>query len=194
MEIFTLAASIVAIVISVYSLSFNRRLEHETSSQTLIHDQYELCRVLDVLRVDNPDLSHMLPLPAQTGGDTWKHYEVFKQLVRSIHEAAGPITEASRARMYLREHATALDVCNIYEQTLLQRELAQRARDKGRFSILDGLARYYEERMLRSPRMRFHWDNGASDMMEQGTRDRYDKNVRNSYPGDRIDAKSPLDD
>ena len=46
--------------------------------------------------------------------------------------------------------------------------------------------------MLRNPRLRFHWDNGASDMMETSTLERYDKNVRNKYPGDFTDDKSPL--
>lgn len=202
MESLAVAASLVAIAISVYALKIHRRLEHETSAQTLIHDQYELCRVLDLLRVEHPEVSHMLALPAQSGheskdesgGETWKNYRLFKEHVRCLLETDGPITEAARVRMYLQEHAMALHVCDIYEQTLYQRELAERARDKKRFEVLDMLAQYYEARMLRSPRLRFHWDHGASDMMEQSTRDRYDEKVRKAYPDDPVDDKSPLED
>jgi hypothetical protein len=193
MEILAVAASFAAIVISVYSLTFKRRLEHETSTQTLIHDQYELCRVLDLLRVEHPEVSHMLALPAQTKRETWRNYQVFKNHVRQLIAKGGPVTDAERGRLYLKEHATALHVCDIYEQTLLQRQLAEKAGDKNRFEVLDALAQYYEKRMLRSPRLRFHWDHGASDMVEQSTRDRYDEMVR-EHPGDWPDPQSPLDD
>ena len=194
MEILSVVAAFSAIIISVYALKFNRRLEHETSTQTLIHDQYELCRVLDLLRVEHPEVSHILCLPAQERPDTWKRYKHCKELVRRLVEKDDGLTEANRARMYLTEHATALDVCNIYEQTLLQRDLAQEANDEKRFKVLDDLAEYYEKRMLRNPRLRFHWDQGASDMMEKKTRDRYDEKVRRAYPNDPSDAQSPLDD
>jgi hypothetical protein len=185
--------SIIAAIISVISLTRQIRLGHETTTQKLIHDQYQLCRALDLLRVDNPKVSHMLALPAQYGGKPWRNYERFKNYVCQLFSDNGSITEASRARIYLQEHATALHVYDIYEQTLLQRNLAKQAGDKGRFKVLDELAVYYEDRMLRNPRLRFHWDNGGSDMMEKSTLERYDRNVRNKYPGDFTDDKSPLD-
>lgn len=190
----SLIGSVAAIVISLYSLRRGRLLEHEASTQTLIHDQYELCRVLDLLRIEHPEVSHMLPLPSLGEGDTWKNYQLLKNLVRRMVEGDHQVTEADRSRMYLKEHATTLDVCNIYGQTLLQRELAEQAGDKNRFKVLDALAQYYEARMLRSPRLRFHWDHGASDMMEQSTRDRYDEKVRKAYHDDWSDPKSPLED
>jgi hypothetical protein len=122
--------------------------------------------VLDLLRVDHPEVSHMLALPVLDGSDTWKNYHLLKTQVRHLIEAEGPVTDAARSRLYLKEHATALHVCDIYEQTLYQRRLAEKAGDKNRFEVLDMLAQYYETGMLRSPRFRYHWDNGASDMME----------------------------
>jgi hypothetical protein len=192
MELFAVIASMLAVGVSVYTLKFQRRLEHETSSQTLIHDQYELCRVLDVLRVEHPEVSHMLALPAQSGDEPWVNYALFKSCVRVMLEKQGPIDEGTMARLYLQEHATALHVCDIYEQTLYQRELAEAARDRRRFHILDTLAQYYETRMLRNPRLRYHWDHGTSDMMEKSTRDRYDEKVRRAYPKDPIDATLPI--
>jgi len=192
-DLLTLAASFVAIVISVYTLSVNRRLEHETSTQTLIHDQYELCRILDLLRVEHPEISHMLALPTRSEGETWKNYDLFKDHVRRLHQSDDQITEAARACIYLKEHATALHVCDIYEQTLYQKQLAENARDKNRLEVLDMLAQYYETRMLRSPRFRFHWDHGASDMLEPFTRARYDEKVRKAYPDDPVDTKSPIE-
>ena len=91
-EVLTFFLSLVAIIISIYTLTFQRRLGHEISTQTLIHDQYELCRVLDLERVEHPEVSHMLALPAQNG-DIWKHYRTFKTQVRHLIEAQGPITE-----------------------------------------------------------------------------------------------------
>ena len=194
LEGLTLVTAVAAIGISLYTLKFNRRMEHEVATQTLIHDQYELCRQLDLLRIDHPEVSHMLPLPAQGGEQPWKIYEVFRRHVRTMVAQDGPITDAMRSRMYLKEHAIALDVCNIYEQTLLQRELAKEADDAHRFKVLDELAEYYEKKMLRSPRMRFHWDNGASDMMEIKTRKRYDEKVRGAYPAEKADSRLPFDD
>ncbi|PYQ28836.1 MAG: hypothetical protein DMF56_14275 [Acidobacteria bacterium] len=54
METLAVLASLAAIAISIYALTFQKRLEHEIATQTLIHNQYELCRVLDLLRVDHP--------------------------------------------------------------------------------------------------------------------------------------------
>lgn len=193
MDVLTFLASLAAVLISIYALTFQRRLGHEISTQTLIHDQYELCRALDLLRVDHPEVSHMLALPVRKGNDTWRHYDTFKRHVRAI-EKQGPDVEAARASLYLKEHATALHVCDIYEQTLYQRRLAEEAGDKKRFAVLDMLAQYYETGMLRSPRFRYHWDNGASDMMEPSTKARYDQKVRAAYPDEAADPKSPLED
>jgi hypothetical protein len=191
MELIAVIASMLAVCVSIYTLKFQRRLEHETSGQTLIHDQYELCRVLDVLRVEHPEVSHILALPTQSG-EPWANYELFKSYVRVMLEKQGPIEEGTMARLYLQEHATALHVCDIYEQTLYQRELAEAARDRRRFHVLDTLVQYYETRMLRNPRLRYHWDHGTSDMMEQSTRDRYNERVRRAYPKDPVDATLPI--
>jgi hypothetical protein len=178
----SLVVSIIAIIISLFTLFWNRRMGHEATTQKLIHDQYELCRVLDVLRVDHPEVSHVLALPMQTGYEPWKNYQLFKSYVRQLISGNGPVKEADRVRVYLQEHATALHVYDIYEQTLFQRDLAKRAGDKSRFKVLDTLAQYYEGRTLRNPRLRFHWENGASDMMEKSTQERYDQKVRESLP------------
>ena len=81
-----------------------------------------------------------------------------------------------------------------YEQTLLQRELAENATVEARLKVLNDLADYYEKRMLRNPRLRYHWDHGGSDMMDRKTRDRYDKNVREAFADDPTDTKSPIED
>ena len=140
----------------------------------------------------------MLAVPARStekksSERTWENYELFKTQVRCLLEGDGPITDKVRIRLYLQEHATALHVCNIYEQTLEQRSLAERAHDKGRLEVLNGLVKYYEDRMLRNPRLRFHWEHGASDMMEESTRNQYEKNVRKRHPHDPVDDESPLD-
>jgi hypothetical protein len=184
-------SALVALVISIYALTFHRRLGHETSTQTLIHAQYELCRALDTLRVQHPEISHMLALPSK-GTEPWRNYRDFKRQVR--HLAAKPITEKMKARLYLQEHATALHVFDIYEQTLHQRRLAKTARDTNRFNVLDELVKYYETRMLRSPRLRFHWEKGGSDMMDPATIKRYDARVRRKYPHELPDDKSPLEE
>src|SRR5262249_52069064 len=146
------------------------------------------------LRVEHPEMSHMLALPAQSGEEPWKNYNLLKRSVRRLFLHDGSLTEVTRARVYLQEQATALHVCDIYEQTLYQRKLAKQAGDKSRFKVLDMLAEYYEGRLLRNPRLRFHWDNGASDMMEESTLKRYDENVRTAYRRDFKDGRSPLDD
>lgn len=102
--------SIIAAIISVISLTRQTRLGHEATTQKLIHDQYQLCRALDLLRVDNLEVSHLLALPAQYGGKPWRNYERFKNYVCQLFSDNGSITEASRARIYLQEHATALHV------------------------------------------------------------------------------------
>lgn len=195
-EFLALGASFLAVAVSVFTLNVQRRLEHETSSQTLIHDQYELCRVLDVLRVEHPEVSHLLALPARSGPRPWENYHLFKDHVRKLfpREEGAKFSTGLAARLYLQEHATALHVCDIYEQTLYQRDLAKGAGDKKRFEVLDMLAIYYETRMLRNPRLRYHWDHGASDMMEESTRQRYDRTVRQAFPDDYVDPFSPLED
>jgi hypothetical protein len=101
----------------------------------------------------------------------------------------------TRAALYLKEHATALHVCDIYEQTLLQLDLALRARDRRRKKVLSELVDYYERKMLRSPRLRFHWRNGGSDMMEEPTVQRFIAQVENKHTDvDYADQYSPLDD
>src|SRR4030095_7779208 len=166
-------------------LRSQRKLEHETASQTLIHNQYDLCRALDLLRVDHPEVSRMLALPAESDATRWDNYHLFKRHVATIlrHKSNDNITEADRAELYLQEHATALHVCNIYEQTRLQHDLAIAAKDERRMVDLQMLLDYYEKQMLRNPRLRYHWDHGVSDMMAKPTRKRYEENV-NGILGD----------
>jgi hypothetical protein len=187
--------SLVAVAISVYALKAQKDLGHETATQTLIHDQYALCRVLDQMRVEFPETSHVLALPAQSGDNVWKNYHLFKAGVRKLLvKDGGAATDSDRAKLYLQEHAVALHVFDIYEQTMYQHSLAEEAGDKARAGVLSMLVEYYEKRMLRNPRLRFHWDNGGSDMMETSTRDRYDEKVRKAFPTDKPDDTSPLDD
>ncbi|MBI5433161.1 MAG: hypothetical protein HZA52_10060 [Planctomycetes bacterium] len=192
LESFAHLAAVIAIVVSLWSVRGQRDLEHESYTQTLIHDQYELCRVLDALRVEHPEISHMLALPAQSGDKVWETYELFEREVRALFDPKEDLAR-SRAALYLQEHAVALHVADIYEQTLYQHELAKDSGDDARAEVLEMLCKYYEGRMLRNPRLRYHWDHGVSDMMETSTRIRYDHNVREAYPDDPVDATSPLE-
>lgn len=194
-DLMTQAASLLAIMISLYTLATQRRMGHEVSTQTLIHDQYNLCRALDMLRVDVPEVSHVLalPAPATSGRDTWDTYETFRGYVRTLIESDGPVTEQTRYRLYLKEHATCLHVANIYEQTVLQHGLAEKARDKQRKKVLQDLLTYYETKMLRNPRFRFHWDHGVSDMMDDATVKQFTANVVKERMNEKPDEHSPLD-
>jgi hypothetical protein len=193
-EVAAQVATVGAILLGIYTLQAQRKLEHETAAQTLIHDQYELCRALDEMRVETPEMSHMLALPEQSkAGDPWGNYDLFKAKVKSHVESQGKISDGRRAKFYLQEHAVALHVVDIYEQTLFQRQLAKEAGDALRENILRSLCEYYEQRMLRNPRFRYHWDHGASDMMESSTRDVFDVKVRKAFPNDPTDDTSPID-
>ena len=189
----TMLASAFAVIVSLYALNKQRTQSHEISTQTLIHDQYDLCRALDQIRTEHPELSHILALPAQDGGVVWATYEDFRKQVRRLFEDKDR-NVAARAAMYLKEHSVALHVFNIYEQTLLQKDLAEKADDKDRIKVLRELTDYYEKHMLRNPRLRYHWKHGGSDMMDGKTRDRYDKYVRQAFADDPTDSKSPIDD
>ena len=187
-------AAVVAIVVSLVALYGQRDLEHESYTQTLIHDQYELCRVLDEIRVRHPEVSHMLALPVQNPSvDAWANYQEFKHLVRSLFDDDGSISRKEQATLYLQEHAMALHVADIYEQSLYQLQLATQSEDERRAEVLRMLCQYYEQRMLRNPRLRFHWDHGVSDMMEADTRRKFDLCVRSAFPDDPVDTASPLD-
>jgi len=195
MEELTFIASAVAVTISLYALKMQRELGHETSTQTLIHAQYELCRVLDQMRVEHPEISHVLALPvlgAETPEMTWQNYKDFKDRVRDMFDAKEQASVAERAKLYLKEHAMALHVFDIYEQTLKQRKLAEKAGDWDRLKVLKMLSDYYERCLLRNPRLRFHWDRGGSDMMDDETRERYECVVRKSF-NETADDTSPLD-
>lgn len=187
----TAALTLAAVIVSMYTIWKTRRLEHETASQTLIHDQYELCRVLDEQRVEFPETSHVLVLPVVESETPWTNYLAMKRHVGSLFPE--PVSDRDRAKLYLQEQATALHVCDIYEQTLLQHKLAKKANDETRKKVLTDLIAYYETCMLRNPRLRYHWHHGARDMMEPDTRESYDKNVDDRNPNDLIDFSSPLD-
>lgn len=177
------------------SLHEERRLAYDTSTQQIIHDQYELCRVLDQLRVEHPEISHMLALPSQDPSTpTWASYELFKRKVRSAFNTRSPISASERDKLYLQEHAVALHVFDIYEQTVIQWQAASEAGDKERAGILKMLVDYYEGRMLRNPRLRYHWNHGGSDMLEKATRARYSATVldKKKFPSDWTDQTSPI--
>jgi hypothetical protein len=188
-----MVGSIVAVVISIYALWMQRQQGHEVSTQTQIHAQYELCRALDQLRVEHPEVSHILALPSLTADDTWINYKLFKSHVRSLFSESERQDPGERAKFYLKEHAVALNVFDIYEQTVNQRMLAEKAGDKGRYEMLHALVDYYEKRMLRNPRLRFHWDHGGSDMLEADSRNYFARNVQQAFPTDPVDDKSPLE-
>jgi hypothetical protein len=180
------------------SIEEGRKLAYDNATQQIIHDQYELCRVLDQLRVEHPELSHMLALPASDPADPWKNYRVFKEKVGVVlSEGKNTITAADRDKLILQEHAVALHVFDIYEQTVYQWQAAAAVKDNQRAEILKMLVEYYEGRMLRNPRLRYHWNHGGADMLEENpTRQRYNQFVginSHRYPNDFVDNDSPLD-
>jgi hypothetical protein len=170
-------------------------LAYDSATQQIVHNQYELCRVLDQLRVEHPEISHMLALPSQDpASPPWANYEIFKRKVRSALTAESKTPATDRDKLYLQEHAVALHVFDIYEQTVIQWQAASVAGDQERAEILKMLVDYYEGRMLRNPRLRYHWNHGGSDMLEESTRRRYSANVldKKRFPSDWTDATSPI--
>jgi hypothetical protein len=184
------------------STEVGRALAYSNATQQIIHDQYELCRELDQMRVEHPEVSHVLMLPSAIPNDPWVNYRKFKGNVRELlSDGKETISAADRSKLLLQEHAVALNVFDIYEQTIYQWEAAAAAKDTQRAEILKMLVDYYEKRMLRNPRLRYHWRNGGSDMMEEvPTRQRYNQHVEidsnevdSRYPHDFVDDLSPLD-
>lgn len=184
-------------------LTLQQKLQHEVETQTLIHDQYELCRDLDKIRVEQPQISHLLALPTKAGVSEWANYDLFRANVKAIVSKNRPPTKsdggasdewlAAAATLYLQEHAVALHVFDIYEQTLLQFGAAESAQDKERTKVLRDLLDYYEQKLLRNPRLRYHWSHGGEDLMDPSTKTRYAANVVAAFPKDPTDALSVFD-
>lgn len=224
LDVIAVVLSVIAVVCGLGAIWSQLKVGSDSSAQTLVHDQYELCRVLDQLRVEHPEISHMLALPrldTENPGEVWSNYALVRGHVRAflvdgIEASAFPdaapseveADAAARGKLYLQEHAVALHVFDIYEQTLYQRDLAKLAAPEGgwhgleifvpesdrqRLQVLNALVNYYHEHMLRNPRLRYHWDHGGADMMEESTRRTYGERVRAAFPNDYTDWASPLE-
>jgi hypothetical protein len=186
------------------SIEEGRQLAYDNSTQQIIHAQYGLCREIDQIRLDHPELSHMFELPTTNLANPWTNYQITKEMVsRILLDKIGnrKLKAADKDNIVLKERAVGLRVFDIYEQTILQWQVAEAAKDEKRANLLKSLVEYYEQRMLRNPRLRYHWLHGGSDMMEEATRNRYNQNVgidlpengNAIYPSDFVDWHSPLD-
>lgn len=175
------------------SIQESTRLTYSNATQQIIHDQYELCRILDQMRVEHPEISHMMAIPAESNtADPWINYRDFKiKVANFIKQSKDPI---SADQLYLEESAIALHIFDIYEQTLFQWKTSIEAGDSARSIDLKMLINYYEGRMLRNPRLRYHWHHGGSDILEENpSRKRFKEMVEQRYAQDWIDNKSPLE-
>ncbi len=182
MDYLPIALSIIAGIISAYSLYNTIQTRKDTSRAQIIRDAYSVFFDLDRLHLQNWQLAHLFVTP-----DRYKEVvgQIAKRKKYSFDE---------RSELMLRERAIAYLIFDNYEHTLYQWEQAVNARDKGRADFLGEVLGYLTLKTLRNPRLLYYWAL-ESEHYEAWIHEHYKENVlaNAKYPLEsKPDIKGPF--
>jgi hypothetical protein len=164
-------AATLAVAVSIYSYVRSVRLTQSLNHVDSLRRQYDEFNELSALRIEYPEVSHVLELP--------ELYESVRLRVAAQMRSQEP---SQRSATELRERAVALRVFELYEQTLYHRKIAAECGNKNDVDFFDEVLSYMTERLLRNPRLAYFWchdsGEGLATYFEPHTRDHYDLHVR----------------
>ncbi len=147
-EIMAFVFSIVAIVISGYSL-LEGRWQHQDERNTEILDSvYE--DWIDLANRDDWRVQHLIESP-----DT---YYLVRDVARRL---TVNFSEEEKARTFLVERATVNIVFTNFEHLLKQWMLAEELGDESRLGVLREEVDFYAEVYLRNPRLLWYWSESG---------------------------------
>lgn len=143
-EAIAVVLSIIALVVSGYSLIAAQRQHRDERATELLDQLYE-----DWDQMAAPErweVSHLNEVPAT--------YEHTRDVLRAY--AAGlPLQE--KRRIYLLERTTAVRIFSAFELALNQWRRAVNIGDQDRVSMLNQEIHFYVETFLRNPRLLWYW-------------------------------------
>jgi len=159
--------SIVALLVSGYSLIVSQRLHQDERATELVHQMY--ADYLDLVSPELWEVGHLQEVPA--------NYEASRDFLRA-HATALPPEE--QRRVYALERTMATRVLTVFELHLRQWERALAIEDEDREDQLRLELDFWAEFALRNPRLLWFWDEGGLvETMDDPTVEFYDARVLN---------------
>ena len=165
----SLVISLLAIVVSVTSMSLTWFVARDTAKATAIKEAYGAFFEMLKVQQANWQQGHLFALPDR--------YQIVKQQVAAATAGASP---ALRAELLLKERAVADYIFTIYEENLYLKRHAKDVGDTQRLRFLTEVEAYLTGKVLRNPRLLWYWSKaggGLSESYEEETKAHYDATV-----------------
>ncbi|HMU09339.1 MAG TPA: hypothetical protein PKC54_04990 [Ferruginibacter sp.] len=137
--------SILAILISGYSIYISTRQYSEDKESRYIQNTYTTFFAVDRLNIENPKASHLFCLPRDYSiVDSLVHNAFLKDTTNSIEEAI------------LKERSLAMHIFDYYEEITFKIRQAQNFDDDSQARFLNDELDYFI-RILQNPRLLYYW-------------------------------------
>lgn len=165
-DLVSLGLSVVALLLSIYSVQASNRAARDASRLDTVKTQYSLFRDLAAVQLQHPLMSHMFSTDD-------RNYDFN---VTRIASSGAAKDAAQKAKLLLEEEGVANYIFTTYEETYQYWDRARKEHDDARVTLLGKDLSYYSS-LLCNRRLLWYWDidNGL------GYATQYDIEVTNYY-------------
>ena len=173
---YSIILSILATIISSYSIYLSKNLHSDNSSSQIIRENYKDFLDLHLIRAEYPLYSHIFV-------NRYKYLET-KNLIKGAVKLK---TKEERIEMQLVESALARRVFTMYEHSYYQWQNSVRFSEESRIKFLKLVLDHFTNVLLKNPRLVWYWSENGGDFNKY-----YEKEVVEYYNSHVLKKRSDL--
>ena len=151
-EILAIFFSLVAIVISGYSLHIGKKQHEDLSAAETLDRLYSELNDIVGSSIDAWEVRHL--------DETPQTYYQTRDLIRTLTK---DLSDEEKTKILLKERATANLIFISFEHHLKQWNLAKHSKDNTRLLMMQEEMDYYANLYLRNPRLLWYWSEEGGD-------------------------------
>lgn len=140
--------SLLAICLSIFSMYYSNKVHSDSTSSSMIRENYNDFLDLHLIRSEHPLQSHIFVSVAE--------YENFKF---KIFDATKKITLEKRIENQLIEAGLARRIFSMYEHSYFQWKNSKEFSEKSRINFLKLVLDYFTNTLLKNPRLAWYWSS-----------------------------------
>jgi len=165
----SIITSVLALTISLISLSYTYMSSRETSASDAVKSSYSIFLDMAKIEQQNSRIMHVFTLS-----------NTYPSVVAKVKLATKDLTLAERSQLVLAERSLAEYIFTTFEYSLYEHKVAVDFHDNAKAQFLKEVLDYFTARLLRNPRLLYYWDKkggGLSTLYEDWTNAYYDSHV-----------------
>ena len=180
---FSRITSLIALVISIISLSYSYISSRESSASDAVKTSYSIFLDMSKMQQQNSKVMHVFALS-----------NVYPEVARRVHAATKDLSDAEKNQLILAERSLADYIFTTFEYSLYEHKVAEQFHDTAKAKFLQEVLDYFTTRQLRNPRLLYYWNRdggGLSVEYEDWTNKYYDEHVLHDKNQPLVETPDP---